>query len=136
MAEMSVALKTAKEIEKQLVVSENRLAFIKDEVEQAKKTKDALDAEIAKKSTDYNIYMAQKDSEIKGLRKELNDDRAKLEQDKHEFQGILQKFQQERAQFLEQKHIVENQNAQHEEKMNQIRQFVIAVQRACSVIGL
>lgn len=134
--ELSTAMKTAKDIEKQLVQSENRLAYVQDEVKRLTQTKDSMQAEIDKKTADYNIYIAQRDNDSKKMRQDLLEEREQMAKDKQEFQGMLVKFQKEKEGFADKAKIMETQNAKHEAQMNNIREFVIAVQRACSLLGL
>lgn len=115
---------------------ENRVAFNKSENDRLAKAKEALQAEIEKKSSDYAIHIAQKDMESKKLRQEVLDANEKLTHDKAEFQVILKNFQQEKASFIDGRKGLDNEKAKNEAQMNNIREFVIAVQRACSLLGL
>jgi type II secretory pathway component PulM len=134
--EMTTAMKTAKTIEKELVQNENRLAYVQDEVKRLNLAKDAQQAEIDKKTADYNIYISQRDAESKKIRLDVLAEREQLDKDKQEFNAILRDFQNQKVAFADQSRIVAEQNAKHEEQMNNVRSFVIAVQRACSLLGL
>lgn len=134
--ELSMAMKTAKEIERNLVQSENRLAFIQDELKRITATRDSMQAEIDKKTADYNIYIAQRDADSKKMRQDVLAERDQLSKDKVEFQGILQQFQHDKQVHLESIQGFETNKTRNEAQMNNIREFIIAVQRACSLLGL
>lgn len=136
MSEMTVAMKTAKDIEKSLVQSENRLAYVQDEVKRATQTRDNIEAEISRKSADYDIYIAKRDADSKKIRQDALDLQEQLNKDKAEFHAILAQFQKEKLSIAEQASTLKAQNVRHEAEMNNIREFIKAVQRACSVIGL
>lgn len=134
--ELSTAMKTAKEIERSLVQNENRLAYIQDEVKRLTGTRDSMQAEIDKKTADYNIYIAQRDTDSKKMRADILAEHDQLNKDKKEFQGILQQFQKEKQVHLESVQGFDVNKKRNEDQMNNIREFVIAVQRACSLLGL
>lgn len=127
---------TQKEIDRTLVASENRLAYIQDEVKRLNLTKETLQAEIDKKTADYNIYIAQRDTGSKKMREDILQERDQLAKDKVEFQDILKRFQKEKESHKESVDGFSNDKTRNEAQMNNIREFVIAVQRACSLLGL
>lgn len=134
--ELTTALKTAKDIERSLVQHENRLAYVQDELKRVTQSKDAMQAEIDRKAADYNIYIAQRDTDSKKMRQEIVDERTKLDGEKKQFQDILVQFQKEKQGYLDSVHAFETNKTRNEAQMNNIREFVIAVQRACSLLGL
>lgn len=127
---------TQKEIDRTLVASENRLAYIQDEVKRLNLTKETLQAEIDKKTADYNIFIAQRDTDSKKMREDILQERDQLAKDKVEFQDILKRFQKEKESHKESVDGFSNDKTRNEAQMNNIREFVIAVQRACSLLGL
>lgn len=134
--ELTAAMKTAKEIERSLVQNENRLAYVQDEVKRLNTTKETMQAEIDRKTADYNIYIAQRDTDSKKMRQDVFDGQEQLAKDKAEFQKILVQFQKDKQVHLESVQGFEVNKTRNEAQMNNIREFVIAVQRACSLIGL
>jgi uncharacterized protein (DUF3084 family) len=134
--ELTTALKTAKDIEKQLVVAENRLAYIQEETKRLTTTRDSIQEEINKKSADYDVYIGKRDADSKKIRQDALDEQSQLLKDKTEFQTMLQAFQKERQVYMESKQGFENEKKKNELDRTNIREFIIAVQRACSVIGL
>lgn len=136
MSEMTTALKTAKELERNLVQHENRLAFTQDEVKRLTATKDSLQDEIAKKSADYDLYIGKRDADSKKMRQSILDEQTKLDASKHEFQTLLAAFAKERQAHMESIQGADNEKKKIERQQNDVRQFIIAVQRASSLLGL
>lgn len=134
--ELSEAVKAVKDMDKKLVVAENRLAYVEAECKRLAIARDAMQAEIDKKTSDYTIYVAQRDQESKKIRQDTLDGQNQLIKDKEEFQGILKQFQKERQSFLAEKQHGDAQALQVKAKMEGIQNFIIAVQRAISVLGL
>jgi hypothetical protein len=134
--EMTVAMKTAKEIEKNLTVAENRLAYVQEECKRFAATKENLQGEVDKKVADYNMYVAAKDAETKKLRQDVFQEREQMEKDKVEFQSILQKFKLEQNALASAKEEFDNDKRKTGAQVDNIRQFIIAVQRASSLLGL
>lgn len=134
--ELTAAPKTSKELDKALVHSENRLAYAQDELKRVQQTRDTLQTEIDRKMADYNIFIAQRDAESKKIREDVLAERDQLAKDKKEFQEILQQFQKDRQVHLQSVQEFQVNKDRNEAQMNNIREFVIAVQRACSLIGL
>jgi len=134
--ELTAGMKAAKEIERSLVQNENRLAYIQSEVKRLSEAKEKVEADIKEKMSNYDIFIAQRDSESKKIRQAVMDDRDQLAKEKEEFKGILAKFQAEKATHLESVQGFETNKTRNEAQMNNIREFIIAIQRACSLLGL
>lgn len=136
MSEMTVALKTAKEIERALTQHENRLAYVQEEVKRLTATRDSIQEEINKKSADYDVYIGKRDADSKKIRQDALDEQTQLSKDKAEFQAILQAFQKDKQIHLESKQGSENEKKKIDQQRNDVREFIIAVQRASSLLGL
>lgn len=115
---------------------ENRLEYVKGEVDRLNKTKASIEAEIAQKSADYDVYIAKRDSDSKRLREDVTAEKAKLEAAKKEFQSIVADFQKEKELHLEDKQSLALQKTKSDADKDNVRQFVIAVQRASSLLGI
>jgi hypothetical protein len=125
-----------KETIAQEVVAENRLAFVTAEYDRLFKAKEALQIEIDKKMSDYNIYMAQRDAETKKARADalaLGDTMAK---DKAELYSILKKFQDDKAAVDDERESLAIQRNQVKERFEAIRNFIVAIQRDITVLGI
>lgn len=134
--ELSAAMKTAKDIERQLTVAENRLAYVQDECKRLGTTRDAQQAEIDRKTADYNIYISQRDTDSKRMRQDVLEERAQMDKDKVDFQALLIQFQKDKQGLEQVRHDFEVEKAKNVTQTENIRQFIIAVQRACSLLGL
>lgn len=121
--------KTAEEVQ-----WENRIAFQKSEHDRLVKAKDMMQAEIDKKTVDYNVYLAQKDTDSKKSRQEVQDQTEQLLKDKQEFQAILQSFQMEKSAYLAEKSNTSKELAKANQKMDDIKGFIAAVQRAMTLL--
>lgn len=132
---IATAVKGVKAIDAEIVQWENRLGFVQDEVKRLSDTKEKMQSEIDQKTAYYNIYIAQKDNESKRMRQEQVESQEQLAKDKSDFMEILTQFKAEKDAFEEEKKGSENLKAQYEDKMNNVRQFIIAVQRAFSLLG-
>ena len=133
---IATAMRGVKAVDAEIVQWENRVQFVQDEVKRLTQTKDNLEADIARKQSDYQVYVSAKDADSKKLRQDALDERAQMDKDKAEFQAILSAFKAEKDSFADTKKSVDDGKANVEERMNAIRQFVIAVQRACTLLGL
>ena len=133
--ELSTALKAAKDIDRNLTVAENRLQFVQDEVKRLTATRDAMQAEIEQKTSNYNIYIAQRDSETKKIRQDTVDGTEQLAKDKAEFQDILKQFQKDKALSEGGKSENEAERGKIKAQKEAIQGFITAVQRACSLLG-
>jgi chromosome segregation ATPase len=135
-SELGTALKSAKEVDRQLTVAENRFAYVQEEIKRATENKEKLNSEITVKKAEYDMYIAGKDAEWKKVRQDVLDERAQLDKDKVEFQGILQKFKLEQNALASDRETFENDKRKTGAQVENIKQFVMAVQRACSLLGL
>lgn len=133
--ELAVAMKAGKEIEKQLTVAENRLAYVQEECKRLTTSKESLQADIEKKSSDYALYISQKDAEWKKVRQDALDEQEQTNKDKAEFQNILLKFKVEQNALAASREEFENDKRKTGAQVENIRQFITAVQRACSLLG-
>lgn len=133
---IDTAVRSVKAMNTEIVQWENRLQFVQDEVKRLNQTRDTLQAEIERKTADYNVYMAQRDSETKKIRQDSMDSAAQLAMDKAEFQGILQQFQKDRAAFEHEKMGVDSEKSKVQGQKDSIRGFITAVQRAMSLLDL
>ena len=135
-AQMSEAMKSAKQIQTEMVQWENRLENVKSELERTQKTKDDLQAQIDKKTSDYNIYMSQRDADTKKMRQDTNEGNEQLLKDKAEFQAMLLEFRKEKQEFEAAKNNVDVDMAKMNAQKENIKGFIQAVQRACGLLGL
>lgn len=134
-AQLSEAMKTAKTIQQELVQNENRLAAVQDQIETAKRQKEKLDAEIQQKGDEYKMMMDHRDGETKKLRDAVITDREQLENDRKDFLKVLQDFQVQRNELEAKKEAFKNDLAKSADAKNKVNDFIVAVQRAYSLIS-
>lgn len=125
-----------RETGKQITQEENRLEEVKIEVEKQTQTRNALLAEINKKSSDFDIYMAQRDSEIKKMRSDMMAEREQLLKEKSEFQEILVSHKQAKASLEQGIKDLEIQKSRFAATSDNVNQFITAVRRASGLLGI
>src|ERR1700753_2272362 len=122
--EVKDAMKNLKTIGNELTVWENRLEVAKSEAHKLSQTKDALQAEIDRKTSDFNIYMSQRDAEVKKSRADMLVARDQLSKDKAEFMGIVKAHQEAKANLESEKHLFEIQKAKHLATIQNVQEFI------------
>jgi len=133
---VETATRSLKAVGTEITQWENRLQFVKDEHDRLSKAKDALQAEIDRKSADYAIFISQRDAESKKMREDVLHEREQMNADKAEFQKILQQFQNDKNTHLEAVSGFAADKQKVQAQIDNIRQFIIAVQRASGLLGL
>src|SRR4029077_5366274 len=123
-AEVATAVKNLKTIGTEITQWENRAEVVKTEVDKLNKTRDALQAEIDKKSSDFNIYMNQKDLEMKKSRADILAEREQLEKNKAEFQDILKKHQEAKAALASERQTFEIAQLRHASTTKNVQEFI------------
>lgn len=133
---IQTAIRGVKAMDAEIVQWENRLQFVQDEVKRLNAVKDTLQAEIDQKTTDYNIYLAQRDSETKKIRQETVDLRMQFDKDRAEFASMLQTFQREKEELKHGQQILEAEQGKAKAKMDSVETFIMALKRDLSVLGI
>lgn len=129
------ALQTKQQMQDEVVYT-NRVEFLKAEHDRLLKAKETLAAEISRKTTDYELYMGQKDAESKRLRADALASHEQLAKDKTEFLSTLQQFKLDKAEFEKTKSDHDIDKAKVSARLEQIGHFIQAVKRDISVLGL
>lgn len=130
------AAKNLKTIGNEITQWENRLEYVKMEVQKNTQVRDSLLAQIAKKTEDYDIYMAQKDAEVKKERALMLSEKEQLAKDKEEFQGILKQHKTDKSEFEFAKRDLEIQKLKHAATTQNVQEFITAVKRAVGLLGI
>ena len=117
-------------------MTQNRIDYLKAEHERLSKAKDQLHNEITKKTSDYELYMAQKDAESKRIRADALTQQDQLAKDKTEFQLILKTHQEEKQKLEKEKNDLTIERNKVTSRLEQIGHFIQAVQRDITVLGL
>lgn len=135
-AQMTEAMKSAKTIQAEMTQWENRLDVLRSDHERLSKAKDALQADIDRKTSDYEVFIAARNSDIAKLREETDNQAKELARQKEEFKTILSNFHKEKQAFEAQNHSLAGERASLEKRNAAVNDFIIAVQRALTVLGL
>jgi chromosome segregation ATPase len=130
------ASKTLKDLGTQITQWENRLEIVKGEIENSRRTKDALQSEIEKKRSDFEIYINGRDAEVKKMRADLLAEREQLVKDKNEFQAILLAHRNDKNVIEEQKRQLELEKSKHAGTIQNVQEFVTAVRRAVGLLNI
>jgi DNA repair exonuclease SbcCD ATPase subunit len=136
MTEVKDAVKNLKTIGSELTIWENRLEVAKGELQRTQQARDALQAEIDKKTADFQIYMSQRDADNKKVHSDIVAEREKLEKDKADFQNILKGFQNDRNSLTQAQRDLDIQKLRHAQTEKNVQEFITAVRRACGLLGL
>lgn len=136
MAEVKEAVKNLKTIGSELTIWENRLEVAKTELQKAQQARDALQAEIDKKTTDFNLFMSNRDADNKKERAKIVEEHETVERLKGEFQGILKAHQAEKAGLEQAKRDFDIQKLRHDKKVSDVNEFITAVRRASGLLGV
>jgi hypothetical protein len=136
MTEVKDAVKNLKTIGSELTVWENRLEVAKSELQRVTQARDALQAEIDKKSSDYSVYIAQRDAENKKAYSDIAAQRDQLNKDKAEFQNILKQHQIVKATLDQDKQALDIQKLRFDATTKNVQEFITAVRRASGLLGI
>lgn len=131
---MKVAVKEISAADGEIVKAENKLASIQEEIGQKKVALEGLQTEINKKTTDFEIYISSRQTELSRERAALVSDKEKLAQDRAEFQEILTKHKEDKKAVEDQKRDYDLQALRHSAKMQAITEFITAIKRAYNVL--
>ena len=126
------SLKDAKE----QVQYENRVEFLKSEHDRLQKANDLLQADINKKSSDYQLFISMKDSESKKLRADAVAAHEQTEKNKQEFNDVLIAHKADKEAFDLAKQTLERDQRIVAGQKEQISQFIQALRRDLSVLDI
>lgn len=134
-AQMSEAMKTAKQIQQEMVQWENRNESLKAENDRLAKANEILQTEIAQKTSEYQTYIANREKSIRDAQAQLAQDQKTLEAQRDEFKANLQAHLKEKESLANDRMFFEREKARVEgiKKLN--GDFIQAVRRAYSLIG-
>jgi chromosome segregation ATPase len=132
----NVAVRDMKEIGKEITQEENRLERVKEEVQKQQQTLNAISAEISKKSNDFNIYMAQKDAEVKKSHADMLIEREQLQKEKNEFMEIMKQHKESKTLLETDKKNFEIQKLRFDATTQNVKEFISAVRRANGLLGI
>lgn len=114
---------------------ENRLEGMKETHANLVRQKQSLEDEINRKRADFDNYISMKDSEIKKARELLANDQATLASQKEDFKKLLQQHEIDKSNHQQAVKELEVEKNKVNEARARVDGFVIACQRAYSLIG-
>lgn len=132
----NIAVRDIKEVGKAITQEENRLEQVKEEILKKTEALNAISAEINRKSSDFTIYMAQKDAELKKGRADMLVEREQLQTEKNEFMQIMNAHKTAKAEMENQKKDFEIQKLRFDATSQNVREFITAVRRASRLLGI
>lgn len=130
-----VAVNSMKAAQAEMVQWENRLEALKMQHQSLQDQNAKLQDEITNRRTDYELFMSAKDAEVKQGRERLAVDQAEHARQKLEFIDILKNHQREKEELKQAKMDLEAEKAKLMDQRGKLESFIIAVQRAYTLIG-
>ena len=132
---MEIAQKTMKAATAEMVQWENRIEGMKETHNNMLRQKEALESEINRKRADFDNYISMKDSDIKKGRESMVVDQQTLLAQKEEFKKVLQQHEIDKSNYLQAVKEIEIDRNKLIENRGRVDQFIIALQRAYTLIG-
>ena len=132
---MEIAQKTMKAATAEMVQWENRIEGMKETHNNMLRQKEALESEINRKRADFDNYISMKDSDIKKGRESMVVDQQTLLAQKEEFKKVLQQHEIDKSNYLQAVKEIEIDRTKVMENRGRVDQFIIALQRAYTLIG-
>lgn len=132
----NTAIRDMKSVGSDIVREENKLEALKSEVQKLSMARDAIQAEIDRKSSDFNIYMSQKDAETKKSRADMLLEKEQLMKDQSDFQDILKQHKGSQSSLEEQKRLFEIEKLRFVSTTSNVQEFITTVRRAYGLLGI
>lgn len=134
--QIELAARNLKTVGTEITQWENRLEHVKMEADKNARTRDALQAEIDKKTSDFSIYINQRDAETKNGYAVLLADREKLNGEKEEFRQILEAHRRDRDTLDAEKRVFDIEKLKFAATTQNVQEFITAIRRAVGVLGI
>lgn len=132
---MQVAAKTMKQAQAEMVQWENTLEGLESKVKALIKTRDDLQSTIDKKMSDFELTISFRRQEMAKREEYLAEEKRKVDSAKEELFKATKAMQEERASFAKDKDGIAVGKKVNEDRKAKIDQFVIALQRAYTLVG-
>lgn len=129
------AVASMKKAQGEMVQWENMLESIKAKVTDLSRQRDEVQKQIDLKVSNANIVMSEQRSKLDAERQFVQSEREKLEQGKKEISAQIDAFRTEKAAFSAEKEASQKLLAAAKQARNNVDQFIIAVQRAYTILG-
>lgn len=132
---MGVAAKTMKQAQQEMVQWENTLETLENKVKSKIVERDSLQAMIDKKTTDFEQSISYRRQELANQAEKIEIDKKKISESKEELNKLVKEMQFERSELNKEKDAVLVGKKVNEERKSKYDQFVIALQRAYTLVG-
>ena len=129
-------IRSPKAVGTELTQLENRLETVKEEVKKKTEMRDALQADIDKRTNDFGMYINQRDSEAKNMRRDLLAEKEEFNKQKSEFHEILTKHSESKVSLENEKRELEIQKLKFEATTKNVGEFIQAVRRSVGLLGI
>ena len=114
---------------------QQRVDILKVTHENLYRQKGQLEEEMNRKRADFDNYIASKDAQYKKDHESLVAERAVLTQQREEFKKILGQHEVDKSNIAQAKMDIQTERAKVDDARSRVDQFVIALQKAYSLIG-
>lgn len=118
-----------------MVRAENEVESLKQKVADLSRQRDQIQNQIDQKVANANIIMSEERSKIDAERRFVQGEREKLEQGKKEVSAQIESLKSEKSAFEKERETSQKLLAAAKFAKTNVDQFIIAVQRAYSVLG-
>lgn len=132
---MGVAAKSLKQAQQEMVQWENTLEGLENKVKALVKQKDDIQATIDKKLADFETTISFKRTDYVKREAALEEEKRKVSLAKEELEKAVKVLATERAAIQKDRDTVDVLKKVFEERNGKIDQFVIALQRAYTLVG-
>jgi chromosome segregation ATPase len=132
--QMSEAMKSAKTIQQEMVQWENRLENVRQEANNLKRQNETLDEQMALKRSDFQTYIASRETELRQGFSKLAEDQQTLEAQRNEFKASLEGHLKDKQDLAQKKVEDAREKVRADGRRHAIEEFIQAVRRAYNVL--
>lgn len=115
---------------------ENQLVILQEKQRSLEQQNKVIQEDIDRKRTDYELYLGSRDAETKKLRNDIILERQKLDADKAEFAKILEGITAQKTVMEKENNELIKEKAFVDQTKENLRQCILSIQRAITLIGL
>ena len=132
--QMTEAMKSAKQIQTEMVQWENRVETLRQTGENLKRQNDILDEQMAAKRSDFQTYIASRETELRQGLSKLAEDQRTLEVQRNEFKNSLESHLKDKNGLAQEKSDWAKEKVRADGRRQSIEEFIQAVRRAYNVL--
>lgn len=132
--QMTEAMKSAKQIQTEMVQWENRNEVLKQENMRLHKENTALSEQIDAKRLEYSNYIASREKQYRDSMDKLSGDQRILDGQRDEFKSVLEAHQKEKMALEQEKNSLIREKSVLAGEKQMLNDFIQAVRRAYNVL--